>query len=346
MRLNFVPTSTVTASRVIGLLLEAPALPRWQFDYTGRKAYDPKPDILVLGAFKHPNTGNRLVGGINLNYLTSAENERLEKILPEIMRGRNLYERYNIGRLHDPLIFDTYYRTYNNDFISMIGKSKIYPRYGTFVRTQDDTKEFKPAPARKAQEPADISRIDGEVQAGKLQDIAIPTGPGKEPPRPPEPPVQDIELQRHATQVQDEIEQGEEVPPPAEYEAPVERPEAPEEMPDYDVLPAEPEVEREPIQRQLDAAVEPQQPERRPQSPAEPAQQRPVPTLGRPKDERPAARPEIQAPEITPEETPDDNEDDLDSYDDTDAEELQEHTIRYYSPKHKRFIVEQWTRSR
>ena len=49
-------------------ILESGEGPRWKFGYDNAKV-DPRPDILLLGAYQHPNTGNYLVGGINLHYL-------------------------------------------------------------------------------------------------------------------------------------------------------------------------------------------------------------------------------------------------------------------------------------
>ncbi len=68
----------------------------WNFSY-GNPRVDPTPEILLLGAYRHPNTGNQLVGGINLHYLNRRQRDALARTLPEIMRGRNLYERWHIG---------------------------------------------------------------------------------------------------------------------------------------------------------------------------------------------------------------------------------------------------------
>lgn len=311
MRLNHLPSLTVVDSRVFLLLKEASSLGRWRFDYSGRKVYDPKPDVLILGAYVHPSTGNRLVGGINLNYLTSAENDELERVLPEIVKGRNLYERYNIGRLLSPTLFDTYYRTYNSDHISMIGRGRVYPKFGTFVKQPDDTKKFKPiTPQPVPPRAGDIKQIEADKPAAALKDVAVPTGPGKEPPQPAEPPPQDIEMKRHETQVQDEIENAEEIPappPPEQYEAPEEGEQPVDQMPDFEQIPEEPDQVEEPPEPE-DLTVE-----------------RNIPP---------------EAIEATDEES-----DDLDSLADHDEDELKE-SIRYYSPKTGRYITEQWMKSR
>lgn len=221
------------------VMTEAGPLPRWHFDYSGRKTYDPRPDVLVLGAYRHPSTGNRLVGGINLNYMTSGEHESLEKILPQISRGRNLYERYNIGRSMNPLIFTTYYRTYNADAIDMIGKSKVYPQYGTYVAMPDQTTEFEPSEAPPPPEADDLEELDSAAPADRQPDTAIPAEPEMAP-------NAEIDQEAIATaraqEVQDEIETAEPIETPAEYEAEIE-PAEPEPVPDFE---REPQPAEEP----------------------------------------------------------------------------------------------------
>lgn len=231
MRLKTLPVTPVKAShRFMLVMTEAGALPRWHFDYSGRKTYDPRPDVLVLGAYRHPSTGNRLVGGINLNYMTSGEQESLEKILPQISRGRNLYERYNIGRSMNPLIFTTYYRTYNADAIDMIGKSKVYPQYGTYVTMPDQSTEFEPAEAPPPPQPDDLEELDSAAPAEVQPDVAVPA----EPPMAPNAELDhDAIAAAREQEVQDEIETAEPIEVPDQYEAEIE-PVEPEQMPDYD----------------------------------------------------------------------------------------------------------------
>lgn len=246
MRLKTLPVTPLKhSSRFTVVLTEAGALPRWQFDYDGKKTYDPRPDALVLGAYIHPSTGNRLVGGINLNYMTNAEVNQLERILPQLTKGRNLYERYNIGRSLSPTLFTTYYRTYNADNINMIGKSRAYPQYGEFVEMPDQRTEFEPAEAPPPQEADDLDELDTVAPAPRTTDTAVPT----EPVQPVQVDIDQDQVMRAQEQdVQDEIAQAEPieeptpaVQPPEAYEADIE-PSEPEEMPDYDVLP-EPQPE-------------------------------------------------------------------------------------------------------
>ena len=80
-------------------ILEDGEGPRWKFNYDNWQN-DPKPDILLLGAYRHPTTGNNLVGGINLNYLDTKTRDKLARNLPKIMEPNNLKRRYWAGRTH------------------------------------------------------------------------------------------------------------------------------------------------------------------------------------------------------------------------------------------------------
>ena len=106
--------------------------PRWKFGYNGRRVNDPSPDILLLGAFRHPTSGNNLVGGINLHYVNKDQLDRLQRALPSIMKPNNLYGRYWAGRKLVPDVFDNYYRTYNSNYVRGVTKDVLYPKYGYF----------------------------------------------------------------------------------------------------------------------------------------------------------------------------------------------------------------------
>src|ERR1700690_3867677 len=65
------------------LLLEA-TVEIHSFTYEKAKN-DPKPEVLVLGDWQHPTTGNLLICGINLNYLDDEQKKTLYHILPKIV---------------------------------------------------------------------------------------------------------------------------------------------------------------------------------------------------------------------------------------------------------------------
>ena len=113
MKLSDAYTATLEESRFAFSvpITEDEEGPRWKFGYSNARQ-DPSPDILLLGAYRHPNTGNNLIGGINLHYLNKKERDELARNLPNIMGGGNLYKRYWIGRRVSPSIFNKYYRLY------------------------------------------------------------------------------------------------------------------------------------------------------------------------------------------------------------------------------------------
>lgn len=101
------------------------------FDYLNYKK-DKHPVIFYMGDWVHPVTGNKLFGGINLNYLEPVEIQYLKKIVKtyNVLKGGNLKDRYwklyhgirkllGYKGLVDPQEFmNRAYRTYNEKFIS------------------------------------------------------------------------------------------------------------------------------------------------------------------------------------------------------------------------------------
>ena len=119
---------TLELSQIVPYILrEEGEAPLWKFAYD-RHRQDPVPQVLVLGSYRHPATGNLLVGGININYLSNRQKERLRISLPKLMKARNLYYRYHSGLRLLPDIFDAFYRTYNPSYIRAVNKSALYPK--------------------------------------------------------------------------------------------------------------------------------------------------------------------------------------------------------------------------
>ena len=161
MKLSDVSLATVEEARLAFdsvPIMEEGEGPRWKFDYS-RFTKDPHPDILLLGAYQHPNTGNNLVGGVNLNYLTDRQRDILAKHLPQIMHGENLRARYRIGKKLAPDVFGNSYRTYNSRYIRGVNTDVMYPKYGLMKTTKQWLKKklsnaFKTqAQRQKAAEP-------------------------------------------------------------------------------------------------------------------------------------------------------------------------------------------------
>lgn len=149
------------------LILEKGEGPRWKFGYDNFKV-DPSPDILLLGAYRHPSTGNNLIGGINLHYLSKGDLDRLANALPKIMDATNLYYRYHAGKRLVPDIFKRYYRTYNASYVRGVEQDVMYPKYGLLKTAKDWLRKkvtgiFKNKEQRKKdaepQYPTDLSNM-------------------------------------------------------------------------------------------------------------------------------------------------------------------------------------------
>lgn len=183
--LDIRPSEIAVASR--RLIVEEGEGPRWGFHYP-RFRVDPSPDILLLGGFRHPSSGNNLVAGINLHYLNAQQRNRLAKALPAIMKTSNLYDRYWVGRRLVPDVFKNFYRTYRQDYIGHVKKDVMYPKLGMATATKNWVKQklaniFRTKQQRQAaqmpQYPDDISqfqkRLDTAVQQRGGQP-AVPVG--------------------------------------------------------------------------------------------------------------------------------------------------------------------------
>lgn len=132
---------------------------------------DPKPLVLVLGRWKHPNTGNLLVGGINLNYLNDDEIIALRKALPHILRvGRRLKDRYWKGRASVPSVFENFYRTYNSNYIGVISLGTL--RF--WSDRIEKRKKRKPGifPGREYDVKSDMEQLKKAARERRSKDIA------------------------------------------------------------------------------------------------------------------------------------------------------------------------------
>lgn len=152
-------------------ILEDEASPRWSFKYDNFD-HDPTPDVLVLGMYRHPNTGNNLVGAINLRYLDKGQISRLQRILPKLHQAKSLKRRYYMGISLLPEVFENYYRTYNATHIRDLKRGAIYPKYGV-LRTAANYVKRKASDLLKSKQqkqqdampkyPSDITDIDNRI---------------------------------------------------------------------------------------------------------------------------------------------------------------------------------------
>lgn len=175
MKLNNCSLMGLAESRIFVrdfVMSEDGEAPRWQFRYDNYHV-DPNPNILLLGAYRHPNTGNYLVGGININYLDPPQIANLSKMLPQIMSGGNLQVRYRIGERILPEIFTSYYRTYDAEYIRGVKKGVMYPKRGLTQTVRKWLKNIFQTKKKREQEdqpefPDDLQgmqdRLDGAIQ--------------------------------------------------------------------------------------------------------------------------------------------------------------------------------------
>jgi hypothetical protein len=126
-----------------------------RFNYERAKT-DPKPRVLVLGRWLHPKTSNKLVAGLNLNYLNDDETGQLNHYLPQIMKPNSLKVRWWTGYGLLPQIWLKAYRQYDERFIHSMGQADIEPAAKDYEspkqpgEPQDDEK-MSPKAAAKIQ---------------------------------------------------------------------------------------------------------------------------------------------------------------------------------------------------
>ena len=97
-----------------------------RFNYE-RAKNDPRPRVFVLGRWRHPQTGNNLVAGINLNYLSDDELQQLYSHMGQIMKPSRLKNRWWLGYGLLPHIWLKAYRQYDERFIHSVRDADIPP---------------------------------------------------------------------------------------------------------------------------------------------------------------------------------------------------------------------------
>jgi hypothetical protein len=132
--------------------------PRWKTD--------PDPRILLLGRWRDPRTGRRKIGGINLNYLSQNQIDKLRYYLPEILSNKNLMARYYAGRELVPDVFMSFYRDYYDNMepqgASISGRSTL-----KFLTPSELMKQGKDAKSKELQQRRDELRAKQYEQEEK-----------------------------------------------------------------------------------------------------------------------------------------------------------------------------------
>ena len=138
--------------------------PQTGFDYS-RYQNDPRPNVLVLGSYKHPNTHNDLLCGINLNYLSSGQIEQLRKATKRIYNRDTTKSRWRYLDKILPDIARHAYRTYDKRYIRAIEPDEFL---GVGAKLEKPTKTAaKPTPTLDV--PAEPSTKDAQTSIKKME---------------------------------------------------------------------------------------------------------------------------------------------------------------------------------
>lgn len=328
-------------------ILEEEEGPRWKFGYNGRRVNDPSPDILLLGAFRHPTSGNNLVGGVNLHYVNKDQLDRLQRALPSIMKPNNLYGRYWAGRKLVPDVFDNYYRTYNSAYVRGVTKDVLYPKYGYFkTATNWLKKKAKALTQPKAQRQKEqLPKYPNDLRSMQDRLDQATTNLVQQPPPDVDPDTPEMVAARKSFQdyqrkrsLQDIQRQDDDQMRSAAQELQQAQQQAGVQSPERMVTQQQPPTD----QSQLppgSAVQEPAQPQN-----LEPQQQPIIPPQTTPQPETPEDMAQnLEAERLKRQQEIDNAKDldpDMDLNDDGEESQELEETIRYYSPVYGRYITE------
>jgi hypothetical protein len=243
-----IPRLSLRDWRNLNRLLVEARLPVSTFTYDGEEVTTTEPDILALGRYLHPNTGNTLICALKLSDMDQSQKEELAQALPQILAAgraapahRRLPAIYNAIKTLTPDLRENY-RTYNRTHISNL-KSKTIDI---------------PVPGDDSQQAQEIDKPHDQGKPPAPQAVLPqkePQEPQEEPqsPTPEAPPVSPDELPEQGPELEE--------PPTSTPEAPQtpdqETPAAPEEeLPEYGPELDEPEQEAD--QPEKEAKVSPQ----------------------------------------------------------------------------------------
>ena len=258
-----------------------------QFDYENWHV-DPTPNILKLGQYVHPNTGNTLVAGINLNYLTPQQILQVREFLPSILQNRHLKLRYWKGMELLPDVFDNFYRTYDRKYINIVEPGTLRFLSPQEVQKMGKQKEDEKLAQRKAQ----ITQKKGQLAKAKsLEQDIVQTDLA-------EPPETDADKGREAVKAQQAQKNIRAVPPRPE-EVPPEGPPSPEvpqvpiEAPPRERIPEAPPAEAPAPEAPPEARIMPKAPALRRKAAPRATPEAPEPSSGSgPQPNRPGEAPE------------------------------------------------------
>jgi hypothetical protein len=121
--------------------------------YTGDEVHDPRPRSLSLGKFKS-SRNNHLMSGVNLNYLTKDQLERLQQNLPSVLKYKNLRQRVSALRSLMPDIFNSAYRTYKRDEMNDIDPGVLkFAKIEKPIKTEEEPEKPTSKPTLQGKYP-------------------------------------------------------------------------------------------------------------------------------------------------------------------------------------------------
>ncbi len=212
--------------------------------------HDPRPRVLSLATYRHKGTGRKHLAGINLNYLSDAQIQALQKALPSIL-SQGPKDRYRIGVALLPNVFRHAYRTYDRTFVH-----EVTPATLKYITSPQMRKKQRAAAQKGWQTRRSKAKLAQAKKKPVVQPKAEPPKPEAELSQPEQQAKQDMEkllpkgIQRTQQDIQPDIDLDvEKTKPEAPTEPEERRPtvEAPEpDLPDkWTREPAEePEAER------------------------------------------------------------------------------------------------------
>lgn len=153
---------------VSDIIIES-VLPVWDFVYSGYEK-DPTPKCLVLGFYEHPETGNRLMAGVNVRLLDINSSLKLVSIINKINDGKSTRERVRIFERLAKSIFDRAYRTYDTSMMEQIKRDYIEGTPDVSSEPKITNKPKIVSKSKTVSKPKTGSEIDVNKQPGEKQE--------------------------------------------------------------------------------------------------------------------------------------------------------------------------------